>query len=708
MISRTHCLIGLAVTALLTSCTDGSGLAENKKNAESWGIAARPENTECVALADDSGSVQSFSGLQFDGAITGIYQAPGDNDHWFVTTQKGVLARFDNTENVASHVVISGVPQVYVSIEAGLLSMAFHPQFSSNGYIYLSYLTDSTAAGLQSHITRYTLAGTALTLPQEILTIERTHDTHNGGQIAFGPDGYLYASFGDGDDSGNSVDNGQNSQTLLSKLLRIDVDSGTPYAVPPDNPFVADSSYLPQIYALGFRNPWRWSFDRHTGEIWMGEVGQSAWEEVNRIEAGGNYGWPIMEGSHCYDALTCDSASLATPIWEYNHSEGCSITGGFVYRGTAIPELNGYYLYGDYCGRDVMGFAIDNPAVTNHRITALPSWNISTFGEGNDGEIMIGTNEGLLYRLTGRDTTTSPIPQTLSDHPCFANTATHRPGPGVIPYSVNNALWSDGAEKRRFIALPDNTSIDVDATGDLLFPVGSVLIKQFEHNGKPVETRFLMHHASGWSGYSYEWNNDGSDATLSTTAHAKIIDDEYTHLFPSTSQCFQCHKIAGNFALGLELTQLDRTHDYEDSGISSNQLDTWQHMGLFGAAGLAYTSNPLPALNDLTATTEQRARAYLHSNCSGCHRLNGFPGHFDLRYSLSLADTGICNTQPKAGDLGITGAKLLVPGNAALSLIYQRMNRRGEYQMPPLASAVVDDAAVAVVGEWIDGLSGCP
>jgi uncharacterized repeat protein (TIGR03806 family) len=685
------------------------------------GLPQRPQNSACVAFAlqgaANTQAVRAFANLSIDGAITGIFQAPDDNAHWYITTKYGLLATFANDDNVSSYTRINGVPTVNSTFEGGLLGLAFHPQFASNRYVFLSYTATGTSAAMVSRITRFTLTtDNELTNAVPFLEIEQPAANHNGGTIGFGPDGYLYIGFGDGGGGGDQYGNGQNPATLLAKILRINVDqpdttAGTQYSIPTGNPFVDVAGYREEIFAEGFRNPWKWSFDRVTDALIVADVGQNKYEEVDIVDAGENYGWPITEGRHCYpDTASCDTTGLIAPVFDYSHDDGgCSITGGFVYRGSAIPALYGKYIYGDYCASGVNGFDIANPASGAQAVSTVPS-GITTFGESSDGEILLGNSDGEIYRIVASDSTqATPIPQTLSTHPCVADAAANQFTSGVIPYSVNSALWSDGADKSRFVALPDNQTISVEDDGDLQFPVGSVLIKQFSHAGVPVETRFLMHHDNGWASYSYEWNDTATDATLSTTAHDKVIDSTYTHIFPSPAQCFQCHTNAANVSLGLETAQLNRKFVYTETGITYNQLDTWQYIDLFSAdLTTANRGRYMPALTDTTSAVALRARAYLHSNCSGCHRPGGTPEHLDLRFSTSLSDAGICNVNPSLGDLGIAGAKLLAPGDTSLSVIYQRMNRRDQYQMPPLASHVVDDAAVALIGEWIGAMTFCP
>lgn len=682
------------------------------------GLTTRPANSDCLAMTQSgTGTVsteRAFPALNLGGIITGLYQAPNDTSRWYATLKSGSIVMFNNDDAVSSVTPITGEPSVDDRSEGGLLSMAFHPDFGSAGnrLVYLSYTATINETGMESRITRYVLgADNSLSSPLQILSLVQPADNHNGGNIVFGPDGYLYIGFGDGGGGGDEFGNGQNPQTFHSKILRIDVNNGSPYVVPTTNPYFGSSTNLNEIYAQGFRNPWRFSFDRVTGELFVADVGQHAWEEVNTVDPAQNFGWPITEGNHCYNADTCTTTGLTPPLFEYNHDIGCSITGGFVYRGSAIPELQGRYIYGDWCMTGAHSFLPSNPAGTRSAIPATGDTpdNVTTFGEGLDGELLIGTAGGGVFRFIRTGVTTEPVvPEHLTEHPCIANAAMHQLSSGVMPYSINNPLWSDGTTKQRFFAIPDTSTITVDSRGDFIFPVGSVLIKNFLHDNRLIETRFLMHHEGGWGGYSYEWNEQGTDATLSTGAHTRVVDENYTHIFPSSTQCFQCHTQAANVMLGPETAQLNRNQLYESTGITGHQLDTLEYVGLFTAdLSSNQRSRVLPALDDTTASTESRARAYMHSNCSGCHQPDGFPSHMDLRYDTALAETGICNIAPTAGELGISGARLLLPGDVDRSILYQRMARRDSVQMPPLATGVLDTTALNIVAEWIESLSGC-
>ena len=293
--------------------------------------------------------------------------------------------------------------------EQGLLGLAFHPRFRNNGYLYVNY-TDRSGNTI---IARYTAApdrrSADAASAKTVLSYNQPYPNHNGGMLLFGPDGKLWIGTGDGGAGGDPQRNAQNTRVLLGKMLRIDVDAGDPYSIPPDNPYVKDPNARPEIWAVGLRNPWRYSFDRINADLWIADVGQNSWEEIHFIPAqtpgGLNFGWNIMEGTHCYPSnARCDRAGLILPVAEYaNRQEGCSITGGYVYRGRAFPALLGKYFFTDYCSNTIWSLSRnpDGAWARNQELRWTRNSGFSSFGEDEAGELYLtGINEGAVYRLT--------------------------------------------------------------------------------------------------------------------------------------------------------------------------------------------------------------------------------------------------------------------------------------------------------------------
>jgi glucose/arabinose dehydrogenase len=340
--------------------------------------------------------------------LTNLAQPNDDHNQVFVTRQPGLVLAFANKDSVDTATVFLDLRDRVSSRgnEEGLLGITFHPDYKTNGYTYLYYTADPPKRSVLSRFTTYKDDPSRADINSElvILEIPQFFSNHNGGQLAFGPDGYLYIGLGDGGARGDPLENGQDRTTLLGSILRIDVDNRTPdhpYAIPPDNPFVGISDTREEIWAYGLRNPWRFSFDADTGELWAGDVGQNKWEEINLIEKGSNYGWNIMEGYDCFDTSTsCERNSLRLPIAEYTRSSGCSVTGGYVYRGTRLPSLFGHYIYGDYCSGNIWGFRYENNVVSNHSLLHESDLSITSFGEDQERNLYILSRNQGIYRLT--------------------------------------------------------------------------------------------------------------------------------------------------------------------------------------------------------------------------------------------------------------------------------------------------------------------
>ena len=329
--------------------------------------------------------------------------APPSDPRLFVVEQPGRIRIVDPDGIPQATPFLDIADRVRCCGERGLLSVAFHPAYSSNGWFYVNY----TDAEGDTRIERYTVSSDADVAERAsaklILELEQPFSNHNGGLNVFGPDGMLYIGLGDGGGAGDPQGHGQNRATLLGSILRLDVDGGDPYRIPADNPFVMTPGARGEIWAYGLRNPWRFAFDPNEGQLYIADVGQDQWEEVNRVSAGQggvNYGWNVMEGAHCFGAVVCQTASLTLPVMEYAHREGCSITGGHVYRGSAIPDVVGDYFFADYCRgwiRSLRLGSVDAVEVRDWDLGALGQ--ITSFGEDAAGELYILTETGRLYRL---------------------------------------------------------------------------------------------------------------------------------------------------------------------------------------------------------------------------------------------------------------------------------------------------------------------
>ncbi|MFQ5630173.1 MAG: PQQ-dependent sugar dehydrogenase [bacterium] len=361
-----------------------------------------------------------FSNLAFNKPIFLTHAGDG-TDRIFVVEQRGMIHVFPNRENVSSAKIFLDIRNKINDrfSESGLLGLAFHPDYASNGKFYVSY----NFGNLSSRIAEYTVSSNPdvadAASERPLLELSQPRSNHNGGQVAFGPDGMLYVAFGDGGGRDDQFQNGQNRTTLYGNILRIDVNrtSGNlAYMIPSDNPFFGNASgWREEIWAWGLRNPWRFSFDRQTGAMWAADVGQGDWEEVDLIQKGNNYGWNVMEGFHCFLTSNCNTTGLTLPIVEYNHSQGQSVTGGYVYHGKMAPQLQGIYIYGDFVSRRIWGLKYENGQVVSNDLLGTSPGAISSFGADENGEVyVLGHNNGRIYRF--EDPTTAVAENNSREH----------------------------------------------------------------------------------------------------------------------------------------------------------------------------------------------------------------------------------------------------------------------------------------------------
>ena len=442
----------------------------------------------------------------------------------------GRLLAVDDDQN-ASQV------EMLLEVDGLAVGVAFHPDYQRNGYIFIGMNGPVSGQTKTTQVVRYTVDRKTpgrIDPNSKLLIIEWPSNGHNGGDLAFGNDGYLYISSGDGSSGSDADLTGQTLDDLLAAVLRIDVDhpdAGRKYGVPKDNPFVDRKGARPELWAYGLRNPWRLSYDRESGQLWVGQNGQDLWEQVYLIQKGGNYGWSISEGSHTFAATRQPGPDpISPPTAEHPHSEARSLTGGRVYRGKRLPELVGAYIYGDWSTGRVWGIKHDGTKVIWHRELVDTPFNITGFGTDHAGELYVIDHRTGFYRLeptSEADRPARPFPTRLSQTGLFSSVASHKPHQAALVYEVNTPQWADGATIDRFAALTGLERIEqkpqLNAGGAWTFPNGSVMVqtlslKRFDEPQKAapkrVETRILVRQQGEWSGYSYRWNSEQTDAEL--------------------------------------------------------------------------------------------------------------------------------------------------------------------------------------------------
>ncbi len=682
--------------------------------------------------------------------------------------------------------------------ESGLLGFAFHPNFATNGYFYVTYsVIKATDPSVRyQRLSRFTVPVSQIGLSapvanpaSEMILIEQRdrHDWHNGGDLHFGADGYLYCSTGDEGAPNDGYNNSQRiDMNFFSGIIRIDVDkkpgnlepnshpnpaaaglgygpgnaiprdeipagSGkffARYSIPVDNPYVAtnkggnwDGNFngskvadasLPfirsEFWAVGLRNPWKFSIDSATGEIWAGDVGQESYEEVNLITKGGNYGWSYNEGLHAGPKSPPAGFTSAPPTYEYPHPQvapavdsaykGNCVIGGVVYRGSRFASLSGAYIFGDYISGNIWAMTRSGGVPTVQRIAGQTS--LTAFGKDpSNGDVLVCDYAGgRLMRLT-TTTVANNFPATLSATGLFADLADLSPSPGVLPYTPNLSFWSDYAIKRRWFLMPSETSkMNWSREGSWSFPSGQIWIKHFDlesvrgnptSSKKRIETRLLVKNENGVYGVSYRWNSAGTDATLVADAgedvpvNIVVNGAPYTQQWriPSRSQCSSCHTPQAGYALGFDTRQLNLSSMI--NGFSGNQIELLKSHGYFA-------NNPEPAEvlprhvrpDETNQSLEARVRSYLAVNCSYCHAgENGTaPSAWDGRPDLTLSQTGIINGESRVGG---DGYKLIIPGDTSHSVILKRMiGSAGFSRMPPLGSNEIDTVNNNLVSNWIN------
>ena len=707
--------------------------------------------------------VDSTPGISFT-APSCMAAVPGSTNKVLVGQRNGQIWLINDIHSAApTRTLFMTLPVYDDGNELGLKGLALHPNFATNRQFFVTYNLRITGADY-ARVSRFTAVNGNLDLgdlasEQPFISIANPSSIHNIDSCRFGPDGYFYWAAGD---AGNLNDGNNNAQRIdkdfWAGIFRIDVDrrpeniepnahasivlngSTAYYKVPATNPFIGATSFnglpLPgpgpvrtEIFAIGMRNPWQFSFDPQNGEMWAGEVGLDSWEEVNVITPGGNFGWSYLEGAAA-GPKTNPPVGFApiAPLWTYYHGggqlEGKSVTGGLVYRGTRYPTLTGKYILGDFISGHIWSLTRNgaNPP-TVERVTGEAG--VVAFMLDPDpatGDIlMLDYGDGKVRRLITQTVDTT-FPAKLSDTGLFADLSDLSLNPGIERYDINLPFWSDYARKSRWFMLPNNTdTFGYVQDGNWNLPTGALWIKHFDYDqtrGNPVtakrlETRLLVKNATGSYGVSYRWNETGTEAYLVDDGGDDfdmnvVINSTPTNVhwrIPSRSECLACHTPAGGHGLSFETAQLNRTGTL--GGSTGNYLQLLANAGYLSSPPTQFLSLPKYATPiDTSHSLETRARSWLAVNCSYCHQSGGTGvGNFDLRPELSLTQSGMIDAL--VGNVQASDHRAVVRGFADKSVIWNRLSASGGYtRMPPLATAVVDPEGVQVVMDWINSSGG--
>ena len=767
-----NCRLLLALTLL-------SGLIFSA-NAKPYGLAARPDVGAFLngampeiapAISGNWSAVVAFTNLVFTNSV-GLTFVPG-TDELCVWEREGRIWTFENSPGATQKKLVLDIHnQCQGWDDSGLLGVAFHPGFATNHFVFVYYtwVKPGTVFGdpntrpnpilpntYHDRLSRFTLDENGVAIPNsEVVFIDQTDQTvwHHGGGLFFNPqNGFLYLTIGD-----NSV--GDNDQiinkSLFSGVMRIDVDcrggnishpiprqplNGVTanYFIPNDNPFVGQPNALEEFFCLGLRSPHRMTYDTATGRIFIGDVGESAREEIDVIEPGEsglNFQWNYCEGTLGKMPSSYIGISRG-PLLDYLHSDGRAVIGGYVYRGKKFAsDLGGKYIFGDNVYRTIWAMDETTTPIQKNVLCVMPKGDgpnsgsdytgLSSFGTDANGEIyfcQMSSIGGKIFTLArgGPPPPSHPMPKLLSQTGAFADLKKLQPQKFLIPYSVNSPLWSDGAVKSRWMALPDNFKIHFAADGEWTFPAGTVFVKNFSlpvDDANPnvlrrLETRLLVRDTNGLVyGASYKWRADNSDADLvnaGTNENIQIKTSTGIRIqkwfFPGRQDCLTCHTPQSGGVLGVKTRQLNGDFKYPD-GVTDNQLRAWNHAGLFDT-NLDEKEIPhlakLVSITNTAAPLELRVRSYLDANCAQCHRPGGVEAFFDARFDTPLDKQGLLNG-PVENPLGISGAKIIVPGEISKSVLFHRISIVGNLQMPPLARNLTDRAAVTAIAAWINSL----
>jgi len=673
---------------------------------------------------------RAFPSIKFKDCLD-ITSAPG-SDRLFVLEQAGKIFSFKNQPDVKSADLAIDIAKEIPGVGA-TYALAFHPKFAQNRYCYVCYIKGNELPD-GTHIARFKVSDSdppTIDPKSETTIITWLGGGHNGCSLKFGLDGYLYISTGDGTGPNppDARKSGQDVSNLLSAILRIDVDhadGGNSYRIPADNPFVDLKGARGEIWAYGFRNPWRISIDKKTGDLWAGDVGWELWELLDRVERGGNYGWSVMEGRQPTNTeWPRGPTPILPPTIDHPHSESSSITDGLTYYGTRLKELYGHHIYGDYDTGKFWGFRFENGKVVDHRELADTTHRVVGFGEDNAGEFyVLDHTAGTIHRLipNPQPDQSANFPRKLSDSGLFSSVKEQVPAAGVIPYSINAEPWADHAVSERLAAVPEELSIKAEGT-PWVFPKDSVLVKTLSldlESGKPasrrrVETQILHIDGIEWMPYTYQWNDEQTDALLVAAAGTEQTFDisdpaaaggkrKQTWRFSGRAECQRCHNKWSGPPIAFNTPQLDKSHDYGGSPVS--QLDALAQMKLFEKPIVIDPKLPkLASLHDASAPPNDRARAYLHTNCAHCHRMHaGSAVLSKMPFDLPLDKTDMIGIRPTQGTFGIHAAQVISPGDPFRSVLLYRMTKLGGGRMPHIGSTEVDREGVELIESWIKKL----
>ncbi|MBI3857199.1 MAG: PQQ-dependent sugar dehydrogenase [Planctomycetes bacterium] len=660
---------------------------------------------------------RAFPRLTFKAPVA-LVPFPGGR-RYILVEEKGMLYSFPNDPDCAKADVfcdlqkeIRGLDKIERCRGVGQsFSIVFDPGFEKNRLCYVMYVLASKDRKKPleqgSRVSRFRVSETdppRLDPASEEVIITWLAGGHNGCDLHFGNDGFLYISAGDGEDPAppDKLRTGQDVSDLLSSILRIDVHraaDGRPYAIPADNPFVGVAKARPEVWCYGLRNPWRMSFDRKTGQLWIGDVGWERWEMIIAAQKGGNYGWSVMEGLQpCRPDGERGPTPILPPAHVLPHAVSASVTGGYVYHGTKLKGFEGWYLYGDWETRRVFANPVKGATLGDRVEAARTAARIVAFAEEPDGELLVVDYEaGGLHRIVPNEagTRNADFPRALSTTGLFSATASQAPSPGVLPYAINAPAWMDGAAGERWLGIPGRETIQLvdknkDWPKESVWPKDSVLAKTLSLDRRKLETQVLHFDGQSWNGYSYVWNEAQTDAALVPAEGTEIaLGGGRKWKVLGRAACLICHNPWPGYSLTINGAQLEksRLRDFQDWAILPSKMTA---------------PRPLVNPNDESASLEDRARSYLATNCAHCHRFGGGgAAKIILPFETPMSETNLVGVPPALGGFDLADPQIIRAGDPSRSALLFRVAKLGQGRMPHIGSDVVDEAGVRLLRRWI-------
>lgn len=650
---------------------------------------------------------------------------------WIVAQSGGRLGIFDNDPADATTELLLDLNDLLPDRVGQAYGVILHPDQANQPWCFVTFVAKpQNPEGV--HLARLrVLDPTIPTFDESSLTVLARWSSHGhmGASMQFGPDGMLYVSVGDGQRPYPPDDNntGQDNSDFQATVLRIDVNNPTPqqpYRVPADNPFVGQANVRPEIWAYGFRNPWKIAFDPATGDLFAADVGWEMREMIYRVLPGRNFGWSIMEGSQPVKQDLQPTIPITPPLFEHTHVDSRSITGGHFWHSDRIPELKGAYIYGDWMTGKVWALKHEGDRVLWQKELVDTPLQIISFLLDPTGEVMILAYDGTILRLDPNPKVASEasFPQRLTDTGLFDDVVNLRPAPGVVEYEINAHHWADGTQSRQWIAIPGSNQLSLykkdewqtgNTAGRFDFPQDTVLAKTISYltnaedpqSEQRIETQLLHRTDGDWRAYNYIWNDSQTDAVLQddVAIERKLTTQDrlapggsrsQTWRHASRSECLLCHIWAAGSVHAFWPEQLNLDFDQE------NQIDRLTRLGLFQEEVPKKPAVASP--NDESLSLESRARSYLALNCSTCHRpQGGGTANFNFDWTKSLEENNYLDALPAQGSFQIENARVVAPGDPFRSVLLYRTLKSGRGHMPQFGSNVIDMQGISVLHDWI-------